>query len=43
MVKLELLQSHVHDCEHNPQKPVLCEQGCGLVIPKDDVRVSLSQ
>lgn len=38
MVKLESLQSHVQDCEHNPQKPVSCEQGCGLVIPKDNVK-----
>lgn len=38
MVKLEVLQSHVQDCEHNPERPVLCELGCGLVIPKDNVK-----
>ncbi|XP_026281294.1 E3 ubiquitin-protein ligase NRDP1 isoform X1 [Frankliniella occidentalis] len=38
MVKLEILDSHVQDCEHNPRRPVLCDQGCGLVTPKDDLK-----
>lgn len=38
LVKLEVLSSHVEYCEHNPKRPVLCEQGCGLVIPKDDLK-----
>lgn len=39
VVKLECLAVHREECEHNPKKPVPCEQGCGLVIPKDELRV----
>ncbi|XP_064646582.1 E3 ubiquitin-protein ligase NRDP1-like isoform X2 [Lineus longissimus] len=38
VVKLDMLQSHLHECEHNPKKPVHCEQGCGLIIPKDELK-----
>ncbi|XP_067686819.1 E3 ubiquitin-protein ligase NRDP1-like [Haliotis asinina] len=38
VIKLDLLQSHVQECEHNPKKPVHCEQGCGLIIPKDELK-----
>lgn len=37
--KLETLSSHLTKCEHNPKKLVPCEQGCGLVVPKDEVKV----
>lgn len=38
VVKLDTLASHLEECEHNPKRPVTCEQGCGLVIPKDEVK-----
>ncbi|GAB6032174.1 E3 ubiquitin-protein ligase NRDP1 [Chamberlinius hualienensis] len=38
VVKLDMLKSHLEDCEHNPKKPVLCEQGCGAVVPKDELK-----
>ncbi|XP_063240199.1 E3 ubiquitin-protein ligase NRDP1 isoform X2 [Bacillus rossius redtenbacheri] len=38
VVKLDSLASHLVECEHNPKRPVPCEQGCGLVIPKDELR-----
>ncbi|KAJ8320414.1 hypothetical protein KUTeg_002001 [Tegillarca granosa] len=25
-------------CEHNPKKPVHCVNGCGLVVPKDELK-----
>ncbi|XP_066263401.1 E3 ubiquitin-protein ligase NRDP1-like isoform X1 [Branchiostoma lanceolatum] len=38
VVKLDQLASHLDECEHNPKRPVSCEQGCGLVIPKDELK-----
>ncbi|KAH9363031.1 E3 ubiquitin-protein ligase NRDP1 elgi [Haemaphysalis longicornis] len=38
IVKLDCLTSHRETCEHNPRRPVPCEQGCGLVIPKDELK-----
>ncbi|XP_064598381.1 LOW QUALITY PROTEIN: E3 ubiquitin-protein ligase NRDP1-like [Liolophura sinensis] len=38
VVKLDMLQSHLQECEHNPKKPVHCELGCGLVVPKDELK-----
>lgn len=37
--KLEVLPSHLNECEHNPKKLVPCESGCGFVVPKDEVKV----
>jgi E3 ubiquitin-protein ligase NRDP1 len=37
-MKLDSLPSHLEECEHNPKRPVPCEQGCGLVIPKDELK-----
>lgn len=28
-LRLDQLQSHLKDCEHNPKRPVHCEDGCG--------------
>ncbi|KAK3547623.1 hypothetical protein QTP86_026280 [Hemibagrus guttatus] len=36
-LRLDQLQSHLKDCEHNPKRPVVCEEGCGLEMPKDEV------
>ncbi|XP_033367596.1 E3 ubiquitin-protein ligase NRDP1 [Parus major] len=33
VVRLDNLMAHLNDCEHNPKRPVTCEQGCGP-IPK---------
>lgn len=38
VMKLDSLSSHLEECEHNPKRPVTCEQGCGLVIPKDELK-----
>ncbi|XP_023232739.1 E3 ubiquitin-protein ligase NRDP1 isoform X2 [Centruroides vittatus] len=38
VVKLDRLAMHREECEHNPKRPVPCEQGCGLVIPKDELK-----
>ncbi|KAK2153764.1 hypothetical protein LSH36_287g05027 [Paralvinella palmiformis] len=38
IIRLDMLQSHLQECEHNPKKPVMCEQGCGLTIPKDELK-----
>lgn len=32
IVRLDNLMSHLNDCEHNPKRPVTCEQGCGWVL-----------
>jgi E3 ubiquitin-protein ligase NRDP1 len=37
-MKLDALQSHLEECEHNPKKPLPCESGCGFVIPKDELK-----
>jgi len=37
LVKLDALNSHLAECEHNPKRPVHCELGCGLIIPLDEV------
>ncbi|XP_076368626.1 E3 ubiquitin-protein ligase NRDP1-like [Tachypleus tridentatus] len=38
VVKLDRLASHLEGCEHNPRRPVQCEQGCGLVVPMDELK-----
>lgn len=38
MLKLDTLPTHLEDCEHNPKRPLPCEQGCGLIIPKDELK-----
>lgn len=38
VVKLDLLAAHLLECDHNPKKPVPCEQGCGQTIPKDELK-----
>ncbi|CAG0884283.1 unnamed protein product [Darwinula stevensoni] len=38
VVGLDGITSHLESCEHNPKKPVTCEKGCGLVIPKDEIK-----
>lgn len=37
VVKLDSLQSHLQECEFNPKKPILCDRGCGLTMPKDEL------
>ncbi|XP_005097536.1 E3 ubiquitin-protein ligase NRDP1 [Aplysia californica] len=38
LVKLDALPSHLQECEFNPKKPVPCENGCGSIIPKDEIK-----
>lgn len=38
IVKLDSLVGHLKECQHNPKRPVSCEQGCGLIIPKDELK-----
>ncbi|XP_012267210.1 E3 ubiquitin-protein ligase NRDP1 isoform X2 [Athalia rosae] len=38
VVKLDCLASHLEECEYNPKRPMPCEQGCGLIIPKDELK-----
>jgi len=38
ILKLDVLQSHIQECEFNPKRPVPCELGCGLVVPKDELK-----
>jgi len=37
VVKLDGLAAHLSQCEYNPKRPVLCEKGCGLKIPMDEL------
>ena len=39
--RVNTLDFPLQECEHNPKKPVHCEQGCGLIIPKDELKVRL--
>lgn len=38
ILKLDTLAAHLEECEHNPKRPLPCEQGCGLIIPKDELK-----
>ncbi|KAK6629092.1 hypothetical protein RUM43_002909 [Polyplax serrata] len=38
VLKLNVLASHLEECEHNPKRPLPCDLGCGLVIPKDEIK-----
>lgn len=38
VLKLDALNVHLQECEHNPKRPLPCEKGCGFVIPKDELK-----
>ncbi|XP_044017483.1 E3 ubiquitin-protein ligase NRDP1 isoform X1 [Aphidius gifuensis] len=38
VIKLDNLVAHLKECDYNPKRPVSCEQGCGLIIPKDELK-----
>lgn len=38
VLKLDCLGTHLEQCEHNPKRPLPCENGCGFVIPKDELK-----
>lgn len=38
VVKLDCLAVHLEQCEYNPKRPMLCEQGCSLIIPKNELK-----
>jgi E3 ubiquitin-protein ligase NRDP1 len=37
VVKLDALNTHLQECEFNPKKPIVCDKGCGLTMPKDEL------
>ncbi|CAF0719240.1 unnamed protein product [Adineta ricciae] len=37
IVKLDALANHLAECDFNPKKLVECENGCGMMISKDNV------
>lgn len=39
IVKLDTLPNHLAVCEFNPKKLIECENGCGIFVSKDDLRV----
>lgn len=41
IVKLESLSYHLLECDFNPKKPVECSNNCGMIIPKNELQVSL--
>lgn len=38
VVRLENLSHHLHECEYNPKKPIVCSFGCNTIIPKDELK-----
>lgn len=38
MLKLDTLARHLEECEFNPKRPLPCESGCGLIVPKDELK-----
>lgn len=38
VVKLDHLSHHLDQCQFNPKRPTECDNGCGLIIPKDEVK-----
>ncbi|XP_016929593.1 E3 ubiquitin-protein ligase NRDP1 [Drosophila suzukii] len=37
MLALEEFRNHVATCQHNPKMVVLCNRGCGMKVPKDEM------
>jgi E3 ubiquitin-protein ligase NRDP1 len=37
VVRLDALEGHLAECQHNPKRPVKCEKGCGMVVPLDEL------
>lgn len=37
IMKLDMLQHHLKECEFNPKRPVPCDKGCDLNVPKDEM------
>ena len=42
VIKLDLMSGHLKECDFNPKKPVSCSKGCGLTVPKDEVKTFLT-
>lgn len=38
VLKLDVFNSHVEECVHNPKRPFPCDKGCGFDIPKDELK-----
>lgn len=39
IMKLDILNNHLIDCDYSPKKLIQCENGCGMLIIKDDISV----
>jgi hypothetical protein len=39
IVKLDVLVNHLADCAYSPNKFIQCENGCRMMILKDDLTV----
>ena len=39
IIKLDLLVNHLHECQFSPKKFLQCENGCRMIIAKDDLPV----
>ncbi len=41
IVKLDALANHLAECDFNPKKLIECENGCGMMISKDNITVRI--
>ncbi len=37
VVKMDMLNTHLKDCAHNPKRPTECSEGCGMTVPRDEL------
>jgi hypothetical protein len=42
IIKLDLLENHLMDCEYSPKQLIPCENGCGMSIAQEDLPVRFS-
>jgi E3 ubiquitin-protein ligase NRDP1 len=38
VIRLENLPLHRQECEYNPKKPIICKQGCNIIVAKDELK-----
>lgn len=39
VVKLDHLANHLTDCQYSQKKIIQCENGCGIIMSRDDLQV----
>lgn len=37
VVHLDGLEAHINECHYNPKRPVVCDKGCGSIVPLDEL------